>query len=213
MPDVAGLSSADLLLILPRVEDRVLHRALPCHVYELHEAAESRQWLDVGNIQKRIVIIRWTKHICNQRIVLQVKTNFIHNTSLVLDMKADSFSSAAASTGPVLVLTARPGSRQSSRGMPNSGAHVGTGKDRAQLRAMAGQQHAAMQLPANRKLPADPAAARALHLALPAATLQGGLKELSAARATGEGHAALKVHIPFVRKCTVIQAGLAVSHL
>ena len=113
-----------------------------------------------------------------------MKTDFNCDTSLVLDTKpASSALLGAAFSGSVLILTARPGSQQSSRGKPND---LGTNKGRALLRATTSQNCAAVQLPAGGKLPAVPAAARALQAVLPAATLQSGLKELTAAQATGE---------------------------
>ena len=63
--------------------------------------------------------------------------------------------------------------------------------------AAASQERAAVQLPASGKLLAVPAVGRALQAALPAATLQGGLKELTAAQAPGEGHATPEGGHPF----------------
>ena len=130
-----------------------------------------------------------------------MKTDFNCDTSLVLDTKpAGSASSAVASSGPVLVLTARPGSQQSSRGKPKDSAHIGTDKERGPPQAAVGQERAAVQPPGGRKLLAVPAAARALQAALPVAVLQGGLKELTAAQATGEGRAAQEVCISLADK-------------
>ena len=128
---------------------------------------------------------------------MQVKTDFSCDTSLVLDTKpAGSDQLGTASSGPVLLLSANPGSQQSSRRTPNNHSQLGTDKGRAPLQATVGQERAPVQLQASEKLSPVPAAARALQAALPAATLHGGLKELTAAQATGEVHAAQKVHIP-----------------
>ena len=151
---------------------------------------------------------------CKQDVLLQVKTDFNCNTSLVLDTKpAGSASVGAASSGPVLVLTARPGTQQNSRGKSRVGPHIRTDGGRAPLGATAGQERAAVQLPTGGKLPPVPAAARALQAALPAATLHGSLKELTAAQGPGEAHAAQKVCIPSVRVGIKCPARTPVSHL
>ena len=136
---------------------------------------------------------------------LQVKTDFNCDTSLVLDTKsAGSASSEAAPSGPVLLLTARPGSQQSSRRKPND---LSTDEGRALPRATASQDCAAAQLPACGKLPPVPAGAQALQAALPAAKLQGGLKELAAAQAPGDGYAPQKVCIPSMGVGVIVQPG------
>ena len=144
-----------------------------------------------------MMINRRDQYRCKHGVLLQVKTDFDCDTSIVLDTRpAGSASLGAASSGLVLVLTGRPGSQQSSRRKPNGGLYLGTDEGRVLPHAAASQERAAVQLPASGKLLAVPAVGRALQAALPAATLQGGLKELTAAQAPGEGHAPQKVGIP-----------------
>ena len=63
-----------------------------------------------------MMINRRNQYRCKHGVLLQVKTDFDCDTSIVLDTRpAGSASLGAASSGPVLVLTGRPGSQQSSR--------------------------------------------------------------------------------------------------